>query len=257
MSPTTTAKRTTTVALAMLATTALGLWISGTARAEGIGPEAVPAADIATANGRPASVTAVLAPIAHGRFQRSYQHSALQLESRLTTATGMPIADATVEILAQNDGTGQTETIGHAVTAPNGRLVAHIPAGPSRTIDVAYRAYADAPAYAAQTETTETVSAGLHLTITPGQTRPTGTITLHGHVLGQIPHTGVVVEVLVYYHGCWEPIRTPRTDSNGHFTLRYQFQRAYGRFPFALRIRYGQIGFPYSGGWSRRVDVVT
>jgi hypothetical protein len=80
---------------------------------------------------------------------------------------------------------------------------------------------------------------------------------LEGAVLGAVPSGGVVVEVLVYYHGEWEPIRTPRTDAHGRVRVAYQFQRAYGRFPFRLRVRPGQVGFPYGDGVSRWVEVET
>jgi hypothetical protein len=75
--------------------------------------------------------------------------------------------------------------------------------------------------------------------------------------MGPVPAGGVVVEVLVYYQGGWEPIRTPRCDGSGRVRVAYRFHRAYGRFPFRLRVRRGQVGFPYGDGVSRWVEVDT
>jgi hypothetical protein len=97
----------------------------------------------------------------------------------------------------------------------------------------------------------------MQLNVTPGHTSPEGTITLSGRVLGPVPSQGVVVELLVYYRGHWEPFRDPRTDSHGHFKIVYQFQGGAGRFPFRALVFGGQSGFPYSHGESRSVDVTT
>ena len=107
-----------------------------------------------------------------------------------------------------------------------------------------------------QTEIFESVTAGLQLRVTPRRTTPTGTVQLEGHVLGALPAHGVVVEVLVYYLGAWQPIRTPRTTPNGRVQLTYRFHQATGRFPFRLRVRYGQAGFPYGEACSRWVEVL-
>ncbi len=186
---------------------------------------------------------AVLSPISPSSISRPYTHSSLRLSSRLLDGTRQPIPDARVDILQQIAGSNQMQLVGSTVTRANGSLTATVPAGPSRLIDLAYRASEDGP-YATQTEMFETVTAGLRLRITPRRTTPTGTVQLEGQVLGAIPTHGVVVEVLVYYLGAWQPIRTPRTHPNGQVRISYRFHQATGQFPFRLRIRYGQTGFP-------------
>jgi hypothetical protein len=219
-----------------------------------IAPEPLP---LGMPNGTPASSSAVLQPVTPASVARPYTHSALRVGSQLLDAAGQPIAGARIDILQRVSGSSEAYVVGHAITGVDGMFTARVPAGPSRTIDLAYRAYEGAPLYAAQTEIVETVSAELRLSITPRLARPTGTIVLRGQVLGIVPSHGVVVEVLVYYQGVWEPIRTPRTDSFGRIRLRYRFHQARGQFPFALRVRDGQVGFPYSNARSSRVDVLT
>lgn len=207
-------------------------------------------------NGIPANSSAVLQPVTPASVARPYDHSALRVGSQLLDAAGQPISGARIDILQRVSGSSETQIIGYTVTSADGAFTARVPAGPSRTIDLAYRAYQGAPLYAAQTEIVETVSAGLRLTITPKHTRPTGTIVLQGQVLGISPPNRIVVEVLVYYQGAWQPIRTPWTDRWGRIRLRYRFHHARGQFPFALRVRAAQIGFPYAPARSRPVYVL-
>jgi 5-hydroxyisourate hydrolase-like protein (transthyretin family) len=184
-----------------------------------------------------------------------YTHSQLRLTTRLLDQAGGPVPDARVEILQQVAGSSKMQLVGSTVTRADGSLTAAIPAGPSRLIDLAYTASEGGP-YTTQTEVFESVTAGLRLRVTPRHTTPTGTVQLEGQVLGLIPTHGVVVEVLVYYLGQWQPIRTPRTNPNGCLRLNYRFHQATGQFPFRLRVRYGQTGFPYGEACSRWVEVL-
>lgn len=208
-------------------------------------------------NGVPASPVAVIALDSPGRITRSYNHSALTLTSRLLDADRQPIAGAQIDLLQRVAGSTETQVVGQASSAADGTVVAHVPAGPSRTVLLAYRAYAGAPVYTAQTEVIESVLAGVQLRVTSRRARPDGSVVFQGQVLGVVPQHGVVVEVLVYYHGGWQPIRTPRTDSRGGFRFVYQFDRAYGTWPFEARVRSGQEGFPYAEASSRWVEVRT
>lgn len=209
----------------------------------------------AVADPMPTSAGAVLTPISPSTLARPYSHSSLRITSRLLNGSGEPIPDARVDILQEVAGTSQMRLVGSAVTRANGSLTATVPAGPSRLIDLAYRA-SEGEGYAAQTEVRENVSAGLRLHVTPSRTTPTGTVQLEGQVLGIIPTNGIVVEVLIYYLGQWQPIRTPRTESHGRLRVNYQFHQATGQFPFRLRVRYGQIGFPYGEACSKWVEVI-
>jgi hypothetical protein len=218
-------------------------------------PALEPSLPTGAANGVPASRSAVLSPVSPGSISRPYDHSAFWLSSRLLNAYGQPIVGARIDILQRVAYTNQTQLVAHATTSVDGSFSVVVPSGPSRLIDIAYRAFEGEPIYAAQTEVSESVAAGVQLQIIPRHTTPTGTIVLNGRVLGTIPIHGVVAEVLVYYQGEWQPIRTPRTTSTGRFRLTYQFHRAYGRFPFKVGVRSGQLGFPFRGAYGTRVEV--
>jgi hypothetical protein len=208
-------------------------------------------------NGIAASEGARLRLGQRARLTRSFAKRALRLSGRLVNAQGQPIGGATLDLLQQTGGSPGLKLIGHAKTSATGTFVASTPAGPSRTIEVAYRAFSSDGAYAATGRIVESVQAGIQLGISPRRTSPEGAITLTGRVLGPVPAQGVSVDLLVHYRGHWEPFRTPRTDAAGRFTVVYQFEGARGRFPFRAEVPPSQADFSFVRGLSGVVDVVT
>jgi len=225
------------------------------------GPGASAASGLARGVGQPngfaASEGARLRLGQRGRLTRSFAKRALGISGRLMSAQGQPIGGATLELLQQTASSPGLKLIGHVKTSATGTFVARAPAGPSRTIAVAYRAFSGDGAYAATARIIESVQAGIQLGISPRRTGSEGAITLTGHVLGPVPPQGVSVDLLVHYRGRWEPFRTPRTDAAGHFTVVYQFEGARGRFPFRAEVPPSQADFAFSRGFSGVVDVVT
>jgi hypothetical protein len=225
------------------------------------GPGASVASGLARGLGQPngiaASEGARLRLGQHGRLTRSFAKRALGISGRLMSAQGQPIGGATLELLQQTVSSPGLKLIGHVKTSATGTFVARAPAGPSRTIAVAYRAFSGDGAYAATARIIESVQAGIQLGISPRRTGSEGAITLTGHVLGPVPPQGVSVDLLVHYRGHWEPFRTPRTDAAGHFTVVYQFEGARGRFPFRAEVPPSQADFAFGRGFSGVVDVVT
>lgn len=225
------------------------------------GPGASAASGLARGVGQPngiaASEGARLRLGQRGRLTRSFAKRALGISGRLMTAQGQPIGGATLELLQQTASSPGLKLIGHVKRSATGTFVARVPAGPSRTIAVAYRAFSGDGAYAATARIIESVQAGIQLGISPRRTGSEGAITLTGHVLGPVPPQGVSVDLLVHYRGHWEPFRTPRTDAAGHFTVVYQFEGARGRFPFRAEVPPSQANFAFGRGFSGVVDVVT
>jgi hypothetical protein len=88
------------------------------------------------------------------------------------------------------------QVIANARTQADGYFTVHVPAGPSRLIDVTYRTYTASPSYAAQTKIEENVNAGVQLHVTPHRIGTEGTITLTGIVQGPIPQQGAIVDLL-------------------------------------------------------------
>jgi hypothetical protein len=215
-------------------------------------------AQIAEPNGVAASEGARLELGQRSRLTRSFAKRALRVSGRLLNAGGAPIADATLSLLQQISGAQGWTVIGHAHTDRNGGTFATVvPGGPSRTIEVAYRAFSTDAGYAAVAKIAERVGAGVQLHVSPPRTGSEGTISLTGRVLGPVPRQGVSVNLLVHYRGQWEPFRTPRTDAAGRFTVVYQFEGATGRFPFRAEVPPSQADFAFGRGLSKVVDVDT
>lgn len=214
-------------------------------------------AQVAQPNGSGASEGARLELGLHRRLTRSFAKRALRVSGRLLGAQGQPIGGATLDVLQQVSGSSTLDVIGHAKTAANGTFLAKVPGGPSRTIEVAYRAFSTDTSYTVAARIAEQVQAGIQLHVSPRTTGSEGTITLTGRVLGPVPRQGVSVNLLVHYRGQWEPFRTPRTDAAGRFTVVYQFEGALGRFPFRAEVPPSQAGYGFGRGLSEVVDVVT
>ncbi|MGA9313234.1 MAG: hypothetical protein WBV77_01265 [Solirubrobacteraceae bacterium] len=214
-------------------------------------------AQVAQPNGVGASEGAHLELGQHRQLTRSFAKRALRVSGRLLSAQGQPISGATLDVLQQVGGSSTLALVGHAKTAANGTFLASVRGGPSRTIEVAYRAFSTDAGYAAVAKLTEQVEAGIQLYVSPRRTGSEGTITLIGRVLGPVPRQGVSVNLLVHYRGRWEPFRTPRTDAAGRFSVVYQFEGALGRFPFRAEVPSSQADFAFGRGLSKVVDVAT
>lgn len=226
------------------------------AAAPGPGASLASSATAGSMNGSGASENAHLQLGVRSPISRTYAKRALRIPGRLLNEQGLPIADATLDVLQQVDD-ATLELVGHAHTNADGTFIAAAPGGPSRMIEIAYRASAADSGYAATARLRESVGAGVQLTVSPRRTGSEGRITLTGRVLGPVPPQGVVVDLLVHYRGQWEPFRTPRTNAAGRFKVAYQFEGALGRFPFRAEVPASQADFAFGRGLSEVVDVTT
>jgi hypothetical protein len=211
----------------------------------------------ATPNGAGPSEAAQLQIAGQTAISRSYAARAFTITGQLANASGASISRAILDVREQAQGASSPQVIAHATTATNGNFTVRVPAGGTRLILIDYRAFSTDAGYSAQAGVQENVGAGVQMHITPQRTSSTGRIVLAGHVSGPVPAQGVVVELLVRYRGVWEPLRTPRTNADGHFQTAYQFQGALGTYPFRAEVFGGQAGFPYGSGESTPVLVTT
>ncbi len=76
-------------------------------------------------------------------------------------------------------------------SSADGTFAVRVPAGPSRTIKVAYRAFSNDSSYSAEASLSESVAASVSLTIERLRKRGPLTIALEGTVQGPIPRGGV------------------------------------------------------------------
>jgi hypothetical protein len=212
---------------------------------------------IGSANGIGASEQAQLRLGLPAAITRGYAHRAIVVSGRLLDGQGRPIAHASLDVLQQVDGAAAPMVVEHGATGVDGTFSVRLRGGPSRLIEVGYRAFSRDANYAALGRIKETVAAGVRLRISPTRTGSEGMILLSGTVEGPIPRQGTIVDLLVHYRGRWEPFRTPRTNRRGRFRVLYQFEGGVGHFPFRAEVPGGQTGFPFGSGESRVVNVST
>lgn len=215
----------------------------------------LPGADLT--NGLPASSTANIHLMGEATVNRGYMNRALDVAGRLETPGRTPISNAVLVITQRLAGSNETEQLGHVTTSSAGSFVAKLRPGPSRQITFSYRAFPSETRYTAQTTIRENVRPDITLGVTPVHIEPSGTVTFYGRVAGPLPRRGVILDVLVYYRHRWRPIPAPRANASGRFRFKYRFEGAIGTFPFRVLVPAGQAGFPYSGGYSRAVSVIS
>jgi hypothetical protein len=174
------------------------------------------------------------------------------------TRAGAPVADAVLDVLAQNRNTGgQLHKIGEARTDAQGRYRVRAPAGPSRLLRVAYRAYSADAGYVAQTDVNHRVHASVALSARTRHVSLRGTARFSGRVRGGfVPPRGKLIELQAYDAGRWRTFATLRTGRSGRFIARYSFKRVTSArsYRFRARARY-EPGYPFLLGVSPAVRV--
>jgi hypothetical protein len=223
--------------------------------------QAGPGGGSATAPGVPngafASENALLYLGVPARIAHSYRHRAFQLDGRLLNKEGHPILGATLEVTQQLAGSSSPSVIATVETGAAGEFTLPIPAGPSRTITVSYRALSTDSTFAAQASVRETVPAYLTLHVSTHHTGSHETVTFTGNVAGPLPAGGVTVYMRVRYRGRWRLFAEAPTSRKGAFEVAYRFEGSIGRFPFRAEVKASQAGFAYAAGHSGVIDVRT
>jgi hypothetical protein len=140
-------------------------------------------------------------------------------------------------------------------TASNGRFAWTPPAGPSRTLTVAYRAYSTDLRDAARASLNLGVRAGVRLAITPRRLRNGRRMRIRGTLRGGPGRTGTIVTMQVL-----NPRKVAfldlKVDPRGRFKGAYRFRNTHVRYTFRFRaVVQRQPAFPYRTGSSRTVHV--
>jgi hypothetical protein len=175
----------------------------------------------------------------------------------LKGADGQPVGSADVRILVREARLGaQYVDRGGVTTGADGRFQFPVPAGSSRVLRLAYRAYKGDDAFV--TRSTATLNVRARISVRgPKRVRSRGTAKFSGRLVGRpFPPRGVTLDLQIFQPGVgWRVFGTTRTRKSGTFTVRYHFQRANsGRFTFRIRLRPNDA-YPYARGVSRRMRV--
>jgi hypothetical protein len=202
-------------------------------------------------NGRGASrdVRLTVATRRGARKLRTRFASRTPIAGRLTDAAGRPIAGAVLQIAARPSSAGATPSpLGTTVTGEDGGFAYTVPGGPSRRIDIAYRASLadDDPVTTASVRIV--VAAQLSLRVRPA--RPGRTTWMTGHLL-HLPRAGVQIQVQALDGRRWRTFDTTTTRRGGRFRYGYRFKPTAAGRRFSLRVLVASPVYPFARGVSR------
>jgi hypothetical protein len=175
-------------------------------------------------------------------------------QGRLTTASGEPLASATVCLAERRAHSGNSKQIlGSVVTDANGEFEYRLGEGPSRRIWFVHRSGPTAAAASVAVR----VRAPVSLRASRRSLRNGQAVSFHGAIGGSTGGAGTLVEVQVRREGRWEALLgTARTGKGGRFHDGYRFRYSEGVQVYSFRAHVpAQRGYPFAPGSSRPVRV--
>lgn len=183
------------------------------------------------------------------------------LRGTFRAATGAPLSDAGLAILAKIPGQSAYRQIGRVTTGRSGGYAYRLGPGPSRRLVVVF---GGSPALRSSSAAARLrVQGASTLRLTPRRLRVGRVLRFTGHVRSHIASAygeeGKLVQVQFRDGSRWRPaVALTRTDEEGYFSIRYRFRRI--TRPTRIRFRVlvpSEGGWPYATGKSRSrvVDV--
>lgn len=236
---------------------------SGSSSIGGVTPigESGPLAGIDPVNGVGATAGARIVWGFSGRNRRTIRArygQRVRIAGRLLGPRGNPIGGADLAVSTRVRTAGApTAGVAGVRTDRLGRFRVQIPAGPSRVVRVAYRAFAADERYAHTNEVHVLVPSSATLRATPRSLRNGRSVTFRGRLRGRpVPRRGVPVEVQYRGRRGWRTFAVVRSNSRGEFRHRYRFTRTVQPVIFRFRARIREdASYPYALGHSRPVRV--
>jgi hypothetical protein len=181
------------------------------------------------------------------------------VEGTLIDVAGGPVVGAAIGVRQRSIGTAsrsQPEAL--ARTDASGRFAYRLPPGPSRVIEVSYRAADSDAVPAATSRLTVRVRAGVMLRTSTARVRNGTALRFSGRVRGEVGTRRALVTIYALGGGPRKriPVETVRAGSDGRFSYTHRFSRISGPSVYRFEARVPrQTGFPYLEGASRVVTV--
>jgi hypothetical protein len=181
------------------------------------------------------------------------------VHGELTSAAGLPIAGAIVEVWSKPTRVGSVARLAATVvTDARGRFTYGPARGTARTLAFGYRAFTLDDGFAATADVTLNVRAGVQLRVGPGHVRNGRRVVFTGRLLGGPGRRDVSVVLYALASGPRSriPVESLRTDAAGRFRYAYRFRSVTGvsHFRFVASVS-RQSGYPYATGKSNVVRV--
>jgi hypothetical protein len=156
---------------------------------------------------------------------------------RITTAAGVPIAGAQIDVVSQATTAGAHGRIdGAARTDDDGRFTYRAAAGASRILTFGYRRTLADRAYARVVHVSVRAVPTITLSVDRVQLHNQATVSFTGRVLGEPAGSHRVVELQVLQRGRWTTFATTRL-TGGAYRHRYRFTRTFRSTRYRFRAR--------------------
>jgi hypothetical protein len=219
-----------------------------------VGNGAVPGAPNGASASRLARLSARFASTKRRALRLRYG-SRPTIRGRLVDEHGQPIAGAAVAVLQRLRRAGASaEQIDAVRTAADGTFSYKLTGGPSRTMTLAYSAFANDPKPAATTSLRTVVRALVSARIRPRSVRARTPITMAGR-LRLLGREGVEVKIQARDGNRWRTIDDVKTTRGGRFRWTYRFKSSGGGRTFGFRARVESPVYPFAAGNSKPMFV--
>ena len=183
----------------------------------------------------------------------------VRVNGRLVDASGRPIREARIDLMARPARTGgKWRKEGELTTRADGTFRRLVRPGPSRELRLQYRAFSLDPVPAASASVRVNVRAGVRLAVRPKRTTSRGTIRFRGQLRGRGKRGGLQVTLYAIDRSGRRrvPVEVVRTDDRGRFRFRYRFARTFAPFTYRFIARSErQPTYPYAAGSSPTATV--
>src|SRR5450755_2567511 len=178
----------------------------------------------------------------------------------LLLSDGSALAGRAVQILAAPDnGLGQFAAAATVVTAANGSWSAPLAPGPSRLIEAVYAGDGTTePVTSAQVKLI--VPARIGMSVSPRVLPWSGTVTIHGHLMGgYVPPDGVALRLLIRYpgHRRSSSLLPLRTNARGSFKIEWSFDagRGVASYPLWIATNATESDYPFAAANGKHIVV--
>ncbi len=180
---------------------------------------------------------------------------AATIRGALQTYAQRPVAGAAIVVSAEPRTGGGARRAATLRTGGDGTFAYRAPAGPSRTLHIAYAGNELlAPAAA---RVTLRVPAAATLRSNRRTVRNGSTVTFSGRLRARPPVAGKLVSLQAFYRRAWRTFAVARADARGRFRQAYRFQATIGRVAYRFRARIErEASYSYETGVTPVVTVV-
>jgi hypothetical protein len=208
-----------------------------------------------TTSNQSSECSAGVAPGLTARFLTTRKATLTRRGGGAFTLAGTAPAGTTLTLQALETRTGAGwAAAATGVAGADGTFRITVPAGPSRSLRVAYRASPLARELTCSNVVAVKVPARATLSVTRSATRR---YRISGRLVGGfVPARGKLVELQAYERGKWRTFGSARSSASGRYAYTYRFRaESVGRtFRMRARVR-ADAAYPFSLGYSKVVRV--